>query len=258
MGKLSFNASESSNEELEKELYEEIKDYCRVLKASNDKDAIKNAIVKVSELKKQQKEINDSKYVPSPYDSTIKENSKIKNVDNVQLTFNNDTVTSPFVQCNPITVHTILKASREISSFGRARHDKSSVVGESGLIKMYMYIVSILKKDSNFIKLDKERVMQYTGIGTNGYAEYLRILNRLNVLAEIKNMRSCYVINHNIIYNGHKPNLCKWLNKGNKVELKKDENKNYTYIEIDENNKSKLNNIFKNTIFEPFEETKIE
>ena len=224
MGKLSFNANESSNEELEEKLYKEFKDYCEVLKASNDKDAIKNAIENVAELKKKQKKINDSKYVPSPYDSTIKENSKTKNVDNLQLTFNDDTVSSPFVQCNPIAVHTILKASREISGFGRARHDKSSVVGEGGLIKMYMYIVSIIKKDSNFIKLDKERVMQYTGIGTNGYAEYLRILNRLNVLVEIKNMRSCYVINHNIIYNGNKTNLCKWLNKGNKVEMKKDEN----------------------------------
>lgn len=71
-------------------------------------------------------------------------------------------------------------------------------------------------------------------------------------------MRSCYVINHNVIYNGDKKNLCEWLNKGNKVELKKDENKNYTYVEIDEYNKTKLNNIFKNTMFEPFEETKIE
>lgn len=258
MGKISFNANESSNEELEKELYEEIKDYCRVLKEAKDKNAIKNAIVKVSELKKQQKEINDSKYVPSPYDSTVEEKTKTHNFGKTKVKFSNDTVSSPFVQCNPITINTILKASREISGFGRARHDKYSVVGEGGLIKMYMYIVSILKKDSNFIKLDKERVMQYTGVGTNGYAEYLRILNRLNVLAEIKNMRSCYVINHNVIYNGDKIMLCEWLNKGNKVELKKDENKNYTYVEIDENNKTKLNNIFKNTIFEPFEEAKIE
>lgn len=259
MGKLSFNTSRSVDRKLLKEeYYKQCEEYWKTLEESNDDESINNAIENVAELKKKQKKINDSKYVPSPYDSTIKENSKTKNVDNLQLTFNDDTVSSPFVQCNPIAVHTILKASREIFGFGRARHDKSSVVGEGGLIKMYMYIVSIIKKDSNFIKLDKERVMQYTGIGTNGYAEYLRILNRLNVLVEIKNMRSCYVINHNIIYNGNKPNLCKWLNKGNKVEMKKDENKNYTYVEIDENNKTKLNNIFKNTIFEPFEETKIE
>lgn len=259
MGKLSFNANEVTDKKLLKEaFYKEFEEYWKTLEESNDNDSINNATENVAELKKKQKKINDSKYVPSPYDSTIKENSKTKKVDNVSLTFNNDTVSSPFVQCNPITVHTILKVSREISGFGRARHDKSSVVGEGGLIKMYMYIVSIVKKDSNFIKLDKERVMQYTGVGTNGYAEYLRILNRLNVLVEIKNMRSCYVINHNVIYNGDKKNLCEWLNKGNKVELKKDENKNYTYIEIDENNKTKLNNIFKNTIFEPFEEAKIE
>lgn len=155
MGKLSFNASESSNEELEKELYEEIKDYCRVLKEAKDKNAIKNAIVKVSELKKQQKEINDSKYVPSPYDNTVEEKTKTHNFGKTKVKFSNDTVSSPFVQCNPITINTILKASREISGFGRTRHDKYSVVGEGGLIKMYMYIVSILKKIVTLLNLTK-------------------------------------------------------------------------------------------------------
>lgn len=162
MGKLSFNANEVTDKKLLKEaFYKECEEYWKTLEESNDDNSINNAIENVAELKKKQKKINDSKYVPSPYDSTIKENSKTKKVDNVSLTFNNDTISSPFVQCNPITVHTILKASREISGFGRARHDKSSVVGEGGLNKKCICILLVLlKKDSNFIKLDKERVMQ--------------------------------------------------------------------------------------------------
>lgn len=256
MDKLSFNADEKVDKQALKEQYNEIiKKFWNTLEKSDNIEAIKNAIKDVAKLNSKQEEINDSKYVPSPYNSDIKEQSTNDKIGRTKIKFTDYTVASPFVQCNPIAMYNVLKAGREINVLGRTKQDKLAV-GEGGLIKLYMYIASIVKRDSNFIRLDKNKVMQYTGIGTNGYAEYLRILNRLNVLAEIRNMRSCYVINHNVIYNGNKVALCEWLNSNskNKIELKKDEDRDCTYVEIDEDNKSKLHNIFKKIPFEPFED----
>ena len=63
-----------------------------------------------------------------------------------------------------------------------------------------------------------------------------------------------------MIYNGKKDLLYNWINssKYHTLEFKKDDNKNETYVELDVEYLKANKQRFKNIVFEPFEEAKIE
>lgn len=205
----------------------------------------------IDEIKKDDK----SKYMPTPYPIKMYSKTKSNKIDNVEIAVTKETTNEPFIQYSPIANYRILRDMRTFNTIGKKKE-----VSSDSAIKLLMYIISVLKKDCNYVHLNKDKVMRYTGIGKNGYYPTIRILNRLNIIVKVKNVDDCYIINHNMIYNGKKDLLYNWINssKYHTLEFKKDDNKNETYVELDVEYLKANKQRFKNIVFEPFEEAKIE
>lgn len=246
MKKLVFMPKEGNEEQLERIISK--------FKSISDKNLdvlekhLDNAI---DEIKKDDK----SKYMPTPYPIKTYSKTKSNKIDNVEVAITKETTNEPFIQYSPIANYRIFRDMRNFNAIGKKKE-----VGSDSAIKLFMYIVSIIKQDCNYVYLNKDKVMRYTGIGKNGYYPTIRILNKLNIIVKVKNVEDCYIINHNMIYNGDKKLLSKWIysSKYHILEFKKDNNKNETYVELDAEYLKVNQKRFKNIIFEPFEEAKIE
>lgn len=196
-----------------------------------------------------------SKYMPTPYPIQTYTKTKSNNIDGVKVDLTKEYTNEPFIQYSPIANYRILRDMKNFNAIGRKKE-----VSSDSAVKLLMYIISILKRDSNFVILDKDKVMKYTGIGKNGYHPTIRILNKLNILVKVKNFDNCYIINHNMIYNGDKKLLSQWIysSKYHVLEFKQSDTKDETYVELDAEYLKVNYNRFKNITFEPFEETKID
>lgn len=246
MKKLVFIPKEGNEEQLERIISK--------FKSISDKnlDVLeKHLDSAIDEIKKDDK----SKYMPTPYPIKMYSKTKSNKIDNVEIAVTKETTNEPFIQYSPIANYRILRDMRTFNTIGKKKE-----VSSDSAIKLLMYIISVLKKDCNYVHLNKDKVMRYTGIGKNGYYPTIRILNRLNIIVKVKNVDDCYIINHNMIYNGKKDLLYNWINssKYHTLEFKKDDNKNETYVELDVEYLKANKQRFKNIVFEPFEEAKIE
>lgn len=246
MKKLVFMPKEGNEEQLERIISK--------FKSISDKnlDVLeKHLDSAIDEIKKDDK----SKYMPTPYPIKMYSKTKSNKIDNVEIAVTKETTNEPFIQYSPIANYRILRDMRTFNTIGKKKE-----VSSDSAIKLLMYIISVLKKDCNYVHLNKDKVMRYTGIGKNGYYPTIRILNRLNIIVKVKNVDDCYIINHNMIYNGKKDLLYNWINssKYHTLEFKKDDNKNETYVELDVEYLKANKQRFKNIVFEPFEEAKIE
>lgn len=246
MGKLVFKSKESNDERCKR--------IAAKIATMSDKelDIVEKHLGNAYEEIKQ----NDtSKYMPTPYPIKTYSKTKSNKIDNVEIAVTKETTNEPFIQYSPIANYRILRDMRTFNTIGKKKE-----VSSDSAIKLLMYIISVLKKDCNYVHLNKDKVMRYTGIGKNGYYPTIRILNRLNIIVKVKNVDDCYIINHNMIYNGKKDLLYNWINssKYHTLEFKKDNNKNETYVELDAEYLKANKQRFKNIIFEPFEETNIE
>lgn len=196
----------------------------------------------VDEVEKE--ELKKVNYVPTPFNMEIKDNySSGKFTDGTKYNIKRQTSNTPFIQIHPILNYRLLN------------WNKYSFANESS-VKLFLYIASIIKRDCNYVYFTREEVNRYTKMNNKTFAASLSSLIKMNVLVPINNVKSCYVINHNYVYNGAKKDLFEWLNakpEKRKIKFIYEEHRTTPVVHFENVYRDFLKDKIKNITFEPFE-----
>lgn len=172
---------------------------------------------KTKNIKKDIEKAEKGNYLPTPFPVNIAEVETENKIKDTNIKLSTIIYKAPFVQVNPILTHKAYKFND-----GRSR--------VSSRLKLLVYIINKTVVNCNYIKLVREDTIKDIGIDVNAFATSLAFMCKICLLAPITNLKSYYIINHNLLYNGSKKLLANWIMKDYATR----------HVDVDENGKVTL------------------
>ena len=155
---------------------------------------------KKKNIKKDIEKAEKGNYLPTPFPVNIAEVETENKIKDTNVKLSTTIYKAPFVQVSPILTHKAYKFDD-----GRSR--------VSSRLKLLIYIINKTVINCNYIKLVREDTIKDIGIDVNAFATSLAFMCKIGLLAPITNLKSYYIINHNLLYNGSKKLLANWIMK---------------------------------------------
>ena len=155
---------------------------------------------KTKNIKKDIEKAEKGNYLPTPFPVNIAEVETENKIKDTNVKLSTTIYKAPFVQVSPILTHKAYKFDD-----GRSR--------VSSRLKLLIYIINKTVINCNYIKLVREDTIKDIGIDVNAFATSLAFMCKIGLLAPITNLKSYYIINHNLLYNGSKKLLANWIMK---------------------------------------------